>query len=401
MAVLSAYFQTDTGAPLVSPATTPTILVVRSDNTVDQAATAMTELANAPGWYVFTFATVDAREYVFTCDGDPIAAGQVPATGRYVTGVVSGTVVERVEVDVPAILVDTDALETRLTALRAANLDEVTALRMAELDPANVPADIDTLISRLTALRAANLDEVTAVRMAELDAANLPADVDTLLSRLTALRAAALDEITAVRMAELDAANLPADIDTLLGRLTAIRAGLLDNLTNLDALVSSRAAPGDAMALTPAERAAIDAALSATHGAGSWVGTSSQDWSGPEREQIREALGVDGTKTAATGGQIQEIAADVAELNDVKITTARANALDEVTAARLSELDPANIPADIDVITARTADLEAALAFFGAVIASPVTHTPTTVTAGGFSWSVVVAGPNVTFTRLT
>ena len=50
--------------------------------------------------------------------------------------------------------------DTRLTAARAANLDELGA--------ANVPADIDTLLARLTVARAANLDEVTAPRMATL-----------------------------------------------------------------------------------------------------------------------------------------------------------------------------------------------------------------------------------------
>lgn len=172
------------------------------------------------------------------------------------------------------------SLAAKLTAARAALLDQITALRMAELDPANLPADVDTLLARLTAARAGYLDELAA--------ANIPADIDTLLARLTALRAgyldeldfdlnarlgapagaslsadlltidnlvddleaavgaiegattlhnkltaaraALLDQITAARLAELDAANLPADIDTLLARLTAARAGYLDEL---------------------------------------------------------------------------------------------------------------------------------------------------------------------------
>ena len=54
--------------------------------------------------------------------------------------------------------------------------------------------------------------------------------------------------------------------------------------TNLDVVLSTRAAPGDAMALTVAERTAtateVDVVLSAAHGAGSWVGaglTAAQD----------------------------------------------------------------------------------------------------------------------------
>lgn len=53
-----------------------------------------------------------------------------------------------------------------------------------------------SLAAKLTAARAALLDQITALRLAELDAANLPADVDTLLARLTALRAGYLDNLS-------------------------------------------------------------------------------------------------------------------------------------------------------------------------------------------------------------
>jgi len=43
---------------------------------------------------------------------------------------------------------------------------------------------------------------------------------------------------------------------------------------NLDAAISTRAAPGDAMALTVGERTALDAALTAAHGAGAWTGST-------------------------------------------------------------------------------------------------------------------------------
>jgi hypothetical protein len=39
---------------------------------------------------------------------------------------------------------------------------------------------------------------------------------------------------------------------------------------NIDATITSRAEPGDAMTLTPAERTAIDGELTAAHGAGAW-----------------------------------------------------------------------------------------------------------------------------------
>lgn len=125
------------------------------------------------------------------------------------------------------------ALANKLTAARAALLDQITALRMAELDAANIPADVDTLLARLTALRAGYLDNLsggavalaaswtaalatalgsyTAIRAGYLDNINQAG-----LLQVTAARAALLDQMTALRMAELDAANLPANIDAIL-----------------------------------------------------------------------------------------------------------------------------------------------------------------------------------------
>lgn len=51
---------------------------------------------------------------------------------------------------------------------------------MGSSDQDDHDTDIDTLVARLTAGRANNLDEITAVRLAELDAANIPADVDAI-----------------------------------------------------------------------------------------------------------------------------------------------------------------------------------------------------------------------------
>jgi len=54
-----------------------------------------------------------------------------------------------------------------------------------------------------------------------------------------------------------------------------------------------------------------------------------------------------------------------------------------------------------DQLVSNVDDLDAAIALFGALSGAPVTHTPTTITAGGFSWTVAVVGPNVTITRVT
>ncbi len=45
------------------------------------------------------------------------------------------------------------------------------------------------------------------------------------------------------------------------------------------------------------------------------------------------------------------------------------------------------------------ADLPAALALLGAVLGTPVAHAPTTIVAGGFTWTVGLAGSTVTITR--
>lgn len=65
-------------------------------------------------------------------------------------------------------------------------------------------------------------------------------------------------------------------------------------------------------------------------------------------------------------------------------------------AMKLAPSAGAPAPESID---ARTEDLDAAIAFLGSVIGSPVTHTPTSITVGGFVWSVSVVGSTVTLTR--
>ena len=122
-------------------------------------------------------------------------------------------------------------------------------------------------------------------------------------------------------------------------------------------------------------------------GYGEAPAAGSGDWSTAEKEQVRSALGVDGTKTAATGGQLQALdtvadgiqtdlsngtdglgalktgidaipttamrGTDSVPLNPAlatDYTAARAAKLDEITAARLSELDAANLPTDIAAV---------------------------------------------------
>ena len=55
--------------------------------------------------------------------------------------------------------------------------------------------------------------------------------------------------------------------------------------------------------------AVIDQTLDGRHGDDSWEGDA--DWTSAEQDQIRDALGVDGDKTTAVGGQLQNVPASV------------------------------------------------------------------------------------------
>ena len=81
--------------------------------------------------------------------------------------------------------------------------------------------------------------------------------------------------------------------------------------------------------------------------------------------------------------------------------SALARAIANIAEHDATQAAVAAMQVDVDSLVLRTTDLVAALAFFGATIGTPVTHTPTTVVAGGFTWSVLVAASTTTFTRLT
>ena len=173
------------------------------------------------------------------------------------------------------------ALANKLTAARAALLDQITALRLAELDAGNIPTDlaniiayvdlIDDAVNGLAAIKA-EVEGLAGAAMRGTDnaalAASWTAALATALGNYTAAKAAFLDVAissraaaatalsnatwtdakagyltaavalasvcTEARLAELAAANLPADIDTLLVRLPAVlsaaRIGFLDNI---------------------------------------------------------------------------------------------------------------------------------------------------------------------------
>lgn len=76
--------------------------------------------------------------------------------------------------------------------------------------------------------------------------------------------------------------------------------------------------------------------------------------------------------------------------------------LDRYQFGSLSGPTEARIGVDIPAIRARVdGELVDVATFLGVVLGTPVTHTPTTVVAGGQTYAVSVIGSTVTLTRLT
>ena len=82
----TAYWESTPGTPLTSPANTPTIRIRRLDtDALEVTDVAMTEVGD--GLFKFLQApAVDGIAYAARADGDPTAAGQVPAGIRYQAG---------------------------------------------------------------------------------------------------------------------------------------------------------------------------------------------------------------------------------------------------------------------------------------------------------------------------
>lgn len=121
-----------------------------------------------------------------------------------------------------------DDLETRLSAARAGYLDELAA--------ANIPTDLTNIYNRIGAPAGASIaaDLVVIDNFVDDLETRLSAVRAGYLDNLSAGAVALASVCTAGRLGELDAANLPADIDTLLLRLTATRAAYLDYLNTVN-----------------------------------------------------------------------------------------------------------------------------------------------------------------------
>jgi hypothetical protein len=213
-----------------------------------------------------------------------------------------------------------DELESRLTAGRATNLDNLDAAVSTRLATAGYTAPdnagITTLLARLTAARAGYLDELDATT-----AGKAAAEIDVLKSEL--------------QHATYGLAALEALVDDLESRLTAARA------TALDKLDSAMEQDGAVYRFTAN---ALEQAPTGAGGAG--------DWTTDEKSQIRHRLGIDGTAAAPAATPSLAMAADlgtVAGYLDTEIAAIKAKtdlipaggpaAASEYSAVRAAKLD--------------------------------------------------------------
>jgi len=112
-------------------------------------------------------------------------------------------------------MTEAEDAERRVAAIDYSKIASATGLAEVVVALEALTNNQAILLSRLSAARAAHLDNLSKGIVAQ------DSDMSTLLTRLSAERVAYLNELAE--------ANLPTDIDTLLTRLSATRAGYMDN----------------------------------------------------------------------------------------------------------------------------------------------------------------------------
>lgn len=259
--IATTWIDSTTGNPLTVPTSDPEHRVIDNlGNVLIAAGTAMTEIGTG-AWFSTAFTAVAGRTYYYEFDGDPNGDNAGIVTGdrwqrcsRTGDEILLAAAVADIQSRLPATLnggrmrshvedVDTDAIDADALAT-----DVVNEIR-------------DSILSDATPFAGANVDAAISSRESEASASTR-ATTNQTEHDATQADIAALNDLAI------------ADVQTALTNqgYTAARA---PNLDNLDAAVSTRAAPGDAMALTAAERTAlagvIDTTLGGSHGVGSWA----------------------------------------------------------------------------------------------------------------------------------
>ena len=207
-----------------------------------------------------------------------------------------GDMVNDIEDDVDAVLIDTDEMQGKLPTnyiMGASDVDD----HDGDIDAIFI--DTGTTIPALLTTIQADLDDPSQY-MADVSALALEANVQ---GHATAALNAYGPPTRAEATADKDA--IITEVNTNETKIDAVQADL-DDPDQYKADVS--ALP------TAAE---IDTQLSGTHGAGAWDG-SEADWTVAEKKQIRDAIGIDGVKVTAASGQIQTIQADLDDPDQFK-----------------------------------------------------------------------------------
>lgn len=223
-----------------------------------------------------------------------------------------------------------DDLESRLTATRAGNLDNLDATVSSRLATAGYTAPLSAAgVRTAVGLGAANLDaQLDALPTAAENATQVRTELTTELGRIDATvssRATPAQVNT-----EVDAALVDIHLDHLLaadydpGSKPGVATALLNELVESDAGVS---------------RFTANALEQAPSGGGGGVA----DWTAGEREQIRHRLGIDGTAAAPSATPSLATAAAV---NDLPTNAELATAL-----AGLNNLSAADIRTAVGLAT--------------------------------------------------
>jgi hypothetical protein len=139
-------FVTNNSVPVTSPTNVPTITVRRLDTgAAVETNQNMTEVGD--GLYTFDLTTVSTLEYGYVVDADPLAASQVTAAERFQYGAVSGIQDERVETDIPAILVDTGTTIPGLLSTIDSTVDAILVDTAATIP--GLLSTIDTVVDAI------------------------------------------------------------------------------------------------------------------------------------------------------------------------------------------------------------------------------------------------------------
>ena len=255
MAELLAFI-TDNNVPLVTPVDAPEITILRTD-TGAAVITGAAMLELGLGLYRYSFAPVSTLEYVALVDADPNVTGQVPASERYQPVAVSGITDTRIETDIPAILLDTAAIDLRLPSDPADESLQQAAHTQTQADIAALN-DL-SVVDVQTALTNQGYTTVRAPKLDNLDAtiSGVPGAVDTTLSGThgasgwetatsVALDAAAIDAIwNEIQSGHVTAGSFGALLNAAISTLqteVAAAARAVTNQTEHDATQAAIAA---------------------------------------------------------------------------------------------------------------------------------------------------------------